>query len=155
MLSHWPSKDRSSFFHVVYLFVFFFIVIFWCCTCSDEPSCIEGKIMSRYLDARLTVCQCSFGENFEVILNLEAQCEFFMKCCFMLSPATNVFLPPSPGIPICVSPFLWWLYQYIIWQVLYIFAYLYVVWLKEFVLLLSVKDDWKCFLFPSECCKIR
>ncbi|XP_050139336.1 uncharacterized protein LOC126615549 isoform X1 [Malus sylvestris] len=30
---------------------------------QNEPSCIDVKILSRYLDAKLTVCHCSFGNN--------------------------------------------------------------------------------------------
>ncbi|XVF21924.1 hypothetical protein REPUB_Repub12eG0130900 [Reevesia pubescens] len=33
---------------------------------SDEPSCITVKIVSRYLDAKLTVCYCSFVKTIEV-----------------------------------------------------------------------------------------
>ncbi|OMO63787.1 hypothetical protein CCACVL1_22286 [Corchorus capsularis] len=32
---------------------------------SDEPSCITVKILSRYLDAKLTVCYCSFVQTIE------------------------------------------------------------------------------------------
>ncbi|KAB1203065.1 hypothetical protein CJ030_MR8G005547 [Morella rubra] len=32
---------------------------------SDEGSCILVKILAKYLDAKLTVCQCSFGKNIE------------------------------------------------------------------------------------------
>lgn len=30
---------------------------------QNEPSCIDVKILSRYLDAKLTVCHCLFGNN--------------------------------------------------------------------------------------------
>ncbi|XP_062178319.1 uncharacterized protein LOC133883119 isoform X2 [Alnus glutinosa] len=32
---------------------------------NDETSYIVVKILARYLDAKLTVCQCSFGQNME------------------------------------------------------------------------------------------
>ncbi|KAM3687963.1 hypothetical protein ACJW31_10G115100 [Castanea mollissima] len=34
-------------------------------TCDYEVSSIVVKILARYLDAKLIVCQCSFGENIE------------------------------------------------------------------------------------------
>ncbi|KAM1755961.1 hypothetical protein ACFX11_008209 [Malus domestica] len=30
---------------------------------QNEPTCMDVKIPSRYLDAKLTVCHCSFGNN--------------------------------------------------------------------------------------------
>ncbi|XP_050363974.1 uncharacterized protein LOC126782720 isoform X3 [Argentina anserina] len=32
---------------------------------SNEPNCMDVKILSKYLDAKLTVCHCSFGNNSE------------------------------------------------------------------------------------------
>lgn len=40
-------------------------------TSSDETSCIVVKILARYLDAKLTVCQCSFGQNMEVMCKID------------------------------------------------------------------------------------
>lgn len=34
---------------------------------QKEPSCIDVKICSRHLDAKLTVCHCSFGNNLKVM----------------------------------------------------------------------------------------
>nr|XP_011458705.1 PREDICTED: uncharacterized protein LOC101298274 isoform X2 [Fragaria vesca subsp. vesca] len=30
---------------------------------TNEPNCMDVKILSKYLDAKLTVCHCSFGKN--------------------------------------------------------------------------------------------
>ncbi|KAM5563980.1 hypothetical protein ABKV19_018542 [Rosa sericea] len=30
---------------------------------SNDPNCMDVKILSKYLDAKLTVCHCSFGNN--------------------------------------------------------------------------------------------
>jgi hypothetical protein len=38
---------------------------------SDEVSSVIVKILARYLDAKLTVCQCSVGENIEVMFKIE------------------------------------------------------------------------------------
>ena len=37
---------------------------------SDEPSCIYVKILARYLDGKLTVCDCLASNNFEVIFEI-------------------------------------------------------------------------------------
>ncbi|KAJ6710466.1 KINETOCHORE PROTEIN [Salix koriyanagi] len=36
---------------------------------NSEPCSIVVKILSRYFDAKLIVCQCTFGENIKVVLN--------------------------------------------------------------------------------------
>lgn len=39
---------------------------------QKEPSCIDVKICSRHLDAKLTVCHCSFGNNLKSLPRSES-----------------------------------------------------------------------------------
>ncbi|KAL5561515.1 hypothetical protein UlMin_031262 [Ulmus minor] len=39
---------------------------------QNEPNCIYGKILARYLDGKLTVCHCSLSENFKNIARSES-----------------------------------------------------------------------------------
>lgn len=46
------------------------------------------KILAKYLDAKLTVCQCSFGKNIEVIFEIEDKFKVNFVQTLLIEPLT-------------------------------------------------------------------
>ncbi|XP_059438937.1 uncharacterized protein LOC132171590 [Corylus avellana] len=70
---------------------------------NDETSCIVVKILTRYLDAKLTVCQCSFGQNMESG-SPQIMVEGGRKRTIIFSPRVSSDVDLDVGNLICIHP---------------------------------------------------
>ncbi|KAH7578391.1 hypothetical protein JRO89_XS01G0375900 [Xanthoceras sorbifolium] len=59
---------------------------------NNGPSCITVKILSIYLDAKLTVCRCSSGRDTEVMSETENKLTFILFKTMLTHPLTWITL---------------------------------------------------------------